>query len=107
MADSDYDKRWHSVVETEFSAYMWFESLANALNSEMKQKVPAENYRELLLTISAEFRVGMDDVKTAIDVAFVENLFWQVPESEAAAYWEVLPSNLQALYVGFHGRKPL
>ena len=106
-ADTEYDKYWNSIVKMEFSSYSWFESLANALNSEMKKKVSIEKYRSLLETVSKEYKVGVDEVKKAIDVAFVENLFWQVSASDASIYWEALPKNLQDLYVGFHSRAPL
>jgi hypothetical protein len=106
-ADTEYDKYWNSIVKTDFSSYSWFESLANALNSEMKKKVSIEKYKVLLETIGKEYRVGVDEVKKAIDVAFVENLFWQVSASDASIYWEALPKNLQALYVGFHSHTPL
>lgn len=52
-------------------------------------------------------RVGSDDVKNAIHIAFTENLFWQIPARKALPYWETLPKNLQALYIGFHGHAPL
>ncbi|WP_459874025.1 DUF7674 family protein [Endothiovibrio diazotrophicus] len=47
------------------------------------------------------------EVRNCIDVAFTENLFWQVKEENATPHWELLPSNLRDLHVGFHGRTPL
>jgi len=106
-ADIEYEKYWNSLVKMEFSSYSWFKSLANALNSEMKRKVAVAKHKALLETVSNECKVGVAEVKNAIDVAFVENLFWQVPASEASMYWDALPKDLQALYVGFHSRTPL
>ncbi|WP_444884626.1 DUF7674 family protein [Microbulbifer sp. PSTR4-B] len=106
-ADKLYDDYWNRLVQTEFSSYSWFESLANALNSEMKKKVAADNYQALLETISSEYEHGESGIMKAIDVAFVENLFWQVNSDNARPYWEVMPKNLKGLYVGFHGQAPL
>ena len=106
-ADIEYDKYWNSIVKMEFSSYSWFESLANALNLEMKKKASVESHIELLEFISSQFSVGIEEVRNAIDVAFVENLFWQVSATEAKPYWQVLPNNLRNLYVGFHSHTPL
>ncbi|WP_444902864.1 hypothetical protein ACJJH9_06860 [Microbulbifer sp. DLAB2-AF] len=106
-ADKLYDDYWNRLVQTEFSSYSWFESLANALNSEMKKKVAADNYQALLEIISSEYEHGESGIMKAIDVAFVENLFWQVNSDNARPYWEVMPKNLKGLYVGFHGQAPL
>ncbi|WP_428818610.1 DUF7674 family protein [Microbulbifer sp. MCCC 1A16149] len=105
--DKIYDDYWNRLVQMEFSSYAWFESLANTLNSEMKKKVVADNYQTLLKTISKEYDRGESGVMKAIDVAFVENLFWQVQCDDAQPYWDVMPDNLKELYVGFHGQEPL
>lgn len=105
--DKIYDDYWNRLAQMEFSSYSWFESLANTLNSEMKKKVAADNYQALLKTISAEYDRGESGVMNAIDVAFVENLFWQVKSDDAQPYWEVMPENLKELYVGCHGQEPL
>ncbi|WHI45260.1 hypothetical protein [Microbulbifer sp. VAAF005] len=107
QADKLYDEYWNRLVQTEFSSYSWFESLANALNSEMKKKVIADNYQALLKTISSVYEHGESGIMKAIDVAFVENLFWQVNSDNARPYWEVMPKNLKGLYVEFHGQAPL
>lgn len=106
-ADRDYDYYWNRLVQMEFSPYSWFESLARAINSDMLANELAEKHAELFQTISKEFSVGTKKVRNAIDVAFVENLFWQVPADKAKNYWEILPENLKELYLGFHGRTTL
>lgn len=107
QADRDYDNYWNRLVQVEFLPYSWFESLARAINSDMLANEPAEKHAELFETISKELGVGTKKVRNAIDVAFVENLFWQVPANKVKKYWEALPENLQGLYLGFHGRTPL
>jgi len=106
-ADAEHERRWGNSVELEHYSYSWFETLANTLNREMCRGTPASEYRKLLLDISTEFRTGMDDVRQCIDVAFVENLFWQVPPDKALAYWTGLPENLQSLYIDFHRKTPI
>lgn len=106
-ADKLYNDYWNSLVQVPFSSYSWFESLANALNEEMKRKVPAENFLPLFKEISDELSKGQSEIVKAIDVAFVENLFWQVPSIESEPYWEIMPNNLKDLYVAFHRRKPI
>lgn len=105
-AERLYDEYWNSLVEMEFSSYSWFESLANALNEKMKDKESAHDYASLLIAISQEYSKGQAEVRKAIDVAFVENLYWQVPESEARPFWDIMPGNLKELYIGFHRRAP-
>jgi hypothetical protein len=106
-ADTEYSHQWGDFTDSEYYSYTWFEALANALNGEMRRDVSASEYSELFSSISANFESGDDDVKKCIDVSFVENLFWQVPERKSASYWHALPKNLQELYFGFHHRTPL
>lgn len=98
--------RLYDEIDPEMDA-LWFESLANALNLEMKTWAPAEQYQDLLNFFSAQYRDGSAETKRSIDVSFVENLFWQVPAERVVPYWNIMPSNLQALYINFHGHNPL
>lgn len=106
-ADVLYNEYWNEIIEMDFSSYSRFESLANAINERMKNKVPASEYNSIFRAISNQFGQGSKDIDTAIDVAFVENLFWQVLPADAEPYWDVLPNNLKALYIAFHRRTPL
>lgn len=87
-------------------AYSWFESLASALNAEMRQQVAFAVHAPLFDFISGTLAQADDAVLKCIDVAFVENLFWQVPSAQCAAYWQPLPQRLKALYLAFHRREP-
>lgn len=106
-ADKEYARLWGDFTDTEYYSYSWFEALANVLNGEMRKETPPEDYSDIFGIISGSFESGGPEIKKAIDVAFVENLFWQVPEVNSESYWEVLPQNLKDLYVGFHHRTPL
>jgi len=101
--------RIHLYVWDELSpelAHSWFESLANALNQEMRAGVAYETHKALFEFLSKSLSGASDDIYGCIDVAFVENLFWQVPSQEAAPYWQPLPEPLKHLYLEFHRREP-
>lgn len=106
-ADAEYARLWGDFTDAEYYSYSWFEALANALNREMNREASEAEYRDLLLMISASFESGDEGIRKAIDVAFVENLFWQVPGGKSASFWAALPDNLKRLYVDFHHRMPL
>jgi hypothetical protein len=106
-ADTEFERLWGDFLDDEYYSYSWFEALANALNKEMKHGIRAAEYGELLSVISATFESGDEDVRKCIDVAFVENLFWQVSPDRSAIYWMALPENLKGLYIDFHRPSPL
>ncbi|MBR2655165.1 MAG: hypothetical protein IKD58_01520 [Loktanella sp.] len=106
-ADAEYQRLWDDF-EGEHYSYSWFEALANALNKEMNKKVSVTEHQELLAVIGSSFESGDEAIRQCIEVAFVENLFWQVTPLEfMTAYWSALPENLKELYIAFHGRGPL
>jgi hypothetical protein len=91
--------------------YSWFESLADALNADMRREVDCEVHKSLFLYIERVLveRMGAgssDEIYRCIDVAFVENLFWQVSSARCAPYWQLLPNALKALYLAFHRNEP-
>lgn len=104
-ADREHIRIWDDL-DPEL-AYLWFESLAKALNSEMSSEVSPIKYKGLFLYMSATFNDGDKEVRNCIDVAFTENLFWKISSVKAQPFWELLPSNLKDLYVNFHHRNPL
>ncbi|WP_432720805.1 hypothetical protein R0381_002921 [Jeongeupia wiesaeckerbachi] len=104
-AEKEYIRLWGDF-KSELYSYTWFEALAGALNIEMNKGVPPKEYQALFSTVSSRFLSGDVDVKQAIDVAFVENLFWNVSSSASELYWNTLPEVLKDLYLNFHRRKP-
>ncbi|MET0027608.1 MAG: hypothetical protein ABW101_08215 [Candidatus Thiodiazotropha sp.] len=106
-ADKQYTRQWGDFRDTEYYSYSWFEALANALNEEMRKNTEPEKFSGLLQNLSTAYESDEEEIRQAIDVAFVENLFWQVPEINCRSYWEALPNNLKELYEGFHHRTPL
>ena len=106
-ADKEYTRQWGDFTDLEHYSYAWFEALANALNKEMSNEVEQTKYERLFALISKSLLEADEHLKKAIDVAFVENLFWQVPAKKAKNYWVSLPNNLKELYVNFHNKPPL
>jgi hypothetical protein len=104
LADRVHVRQW-GELDPAFS-YSWFESLAYALNGEMSREEPYETHEPLFLFLAKALVQRGDAVHNCIDVAFVENLFWQVPAEKRACYWQRLPSSLRELYVAFHRREP-
>jgi hypothetical protein len=103
-ADVEHVQQWGELSK-EF-AYSWFENLANAINREMLNEIPAKEYKDLFEFMRSQFMFGEEKVKNCIDVAFTENLFWNVPKDKANDYWVLFPDILKDLYVNFHHRKP-
>lgn len=104
-ADRFHYERWGDHLD-EGSEHVWFEALAEALNAEMGRDVCYSVHEPLFTFISSAFATSPGPVQHCIDVAFVENLFWQIPSDKCAPYWAPLPFRLQQLYTDFHHRAP-
>jgi hypothetical protein len=104
-AEKLYRNFWGDI-DSELYSYTWFESLANAVNNEMNRGGSPKEYEELFSTMGNYFIRGSDDVKKAIDVAFVENLFLGVSSNASRLYWDSLPEIIKKLYFDFHRKKP-
>ena len=104
-ADRFHEKRWGDSLDIG-SEYAWFEALADALNEESRREVPQATHLPVFQLLSGAYQAGSEPVQKCIDVAFVENLFWQVPSAKCAPYWEKLPPRLKQLYTSFHRRDP-
>ncbi|WP_425551824.1 DUF7674 family protein [Ideonella azotifigens] len=56
--------------------------------------------------ISRALARASDGIPRCIDVAFVENPFWQVPSARCSPYWQQMPQPLRDLYLELHRREP-
>lgn len=106
-ADQEYLRLFDDFDDNDPYSYLWFETLADAINYEMTNEIPASTHSNLFNDISQEFMKGNEDVQKCIDVAFVENLFWKVSSNHALPYWSILPDTLKHLYIEFHRRLPV
>lgn len=104
-ADQDYQRLFEGC-EPQENLYAWFESLANALNDDMRSEVPFRAHESLFLFMDGAASRNVEEIHKCVDVAFVENLFWSVPSAKASPYWAKLPQRLRKLYVDFHHREP-
>jgi hypothetical protein len=93
----DMDDEW---------AYMWFHSLADMLNANMRKNARLEDAGAVFDYMRDQFMNGCGDVRHCIDVAFVENLYWEVSPDRARPYWARMPDLLKKLYLGFHSKPP-
>ena len=103
-ADRRHERYWDN--DPPEGAYSWFESLANALNDEMRARVPPTVHLPLMRHLEGALDRSQE-VCRCMNVAFVENLFWQVGGEHAASFWELMPGRLKELYLGFHSRPPV
>ena len=87
-------------------AYMWFHSLADTLNAQMRTDANLNVAGAIFDYMRHRFATGGAEVRNCIDVAFVENLFWRVSPAHAEAYWARMPDLLKSLYLGFHASPP-
>ncbi|MEO5688936.1 MAG: hypothetical protein ABIR54_16385 [Burkholderiaceae bacterium] len=101
-ADRLYERKFGPPVYT----YSWFEALADGVNAEMTCGTDPKSHDALIAYLENALH-SSDEVFKCLDVAFVENLFWQVPVRKAEPYWQRLPAKMKALYEGFHHRTPL
>ena len=103
--DQLHARRWNELAAE--STHVWFESLADTINVDMKAQVPFQQHQLLFMTMADAFEQGSREVKSCIDVSFTENLFWNVPPDKVEQYWSPLPQRLRDLYVAFHQRAPV
>ena len=103
QADHDYERLWG--CDPSDGIPLWFGSLANALNDEMRRNVPPSVHLPLLLHIENALDES-EEVDRCIDASFVENLFGWVGPLRSSPYWEVMPDRLKELFLRFHARTP-
>ena len=101
--DNVHLKTWEVADE---DAYMWFHSLADTLNENMRKGTRLDIAGSIFDYMRDCFMTGSGEVRNCIDVSFVENLFWQVSPARAHMYWTRMPELLKALYLGFHSEPP-
>lgn len=103
-ADAEH-RRLRFDVDPEF-AWLWFESLAKALNKEMATNASVRAYEPLMQFLGRACSQRNTEIGKCIDASFVENLFWEVHPENAKPYWNATPQNLRDLYIAFHGASP-
>ena len=105
LAETDKVHRRTWDMDDEW-AYMWFHSLADMLNANMRKNARLEDAGAVFDYMRDQFMIGCGEVRNCIDVTFVENLYWQVSPDSARPYWARMPDLLKKLYLGFHSKPP-
>jgi hypothetical protein len=100
-ADEQHKRLWGPPKEED--PYMWFESLAKAINTEMETDVEVAKFTALLRLLDSSLEAGTEELRSCIDVGFMENLFWQVASKKAEPYWAATPDRLKKFYIAFFG----
>lgn len=106
FADVEYDEFFTGKNLPHEFPFTWLEFIAKICNQTMHKKVDDKQVIELFEVVRKAYMMGDDETKKTINVAFVENLFWNVKKENAKIYWEKLPPVLQQLYQDFHRKKP-
>lgn len=104
LADARHLRLWGTPDDN--FAYVWFESLANALNQCMRESLSPADMRPIFGFFSNAAGLTNPEIYDCVDTSFTENLFREVPATSAAPYRCILPANLQALYLRFHNKAP-
>ena len=103
-ADVRHIEIWDSVDDE--TAFIWFESLASAVNDQMAEQKQKTDLAAVFNYFEGKLQGNDEGVTRCIDVSFVENLFSGVTSKPAAVAWAKMPKTMQKLYLGFHGRPP-
>ncbi len=103
-ADQRHLRVWGSVED---SVYGWFECLAEEMNLDMRAGQQHQIHRAIFEFFRQQFMLGDESIKNCIEVAWLENLFWQVPAKLTASDWHALPLVFKQLYIGFHQKSPI
>jgi hypothetical protein len=108
LAEKTDSLHMQRYVDDELELYfLWFECLADVLNAEMTTGLSYDSYAKFFDFIRDQLAAGSREIHDCIDVALVENLFFDVKAAHAKPYWDKLPKPLKELYLGFHGQPPL
>lgn len=89
--------------ELDEAPYLWVEAFADRTTAAAR----AGNWSAVTAHtefMAAEYRNGADAVKNLIDVAYAENLMWDIEDSAKLVTWPYLAPAIQDLYEQMWGR---
>lgn len=82
--------------------YLWVEALADVTNQSIHQRDERSFLGQVEL-VARQYDGGSKPMRNCIDVAYVENLMWNLPDHDKKWAWSRLPENLKKLYVAMWG----
>jgi hypothetical protein len=105
-ADTSMMSRGYDRNELDDMFTTWLSNFADITGQLMTEEKKEEVISHFLYFVK-QYKDGDNDIKSLIDVDYVENLFWKVPKEVCNEYWGYLPKLLQELYISFHHKPPL
>lgn len=84
----------------------WLERFCDTTNTAMAQR-DEQRVAAHLAFMSQQLEHGDDEVHRAIDVAYTENLMWNLDTDAKRWAWARIPANLKRLYVEMWGEPKL
>ena len=86
------------------SCHLWIETFADVTNI----LIAARNRKEVtkhFSFFSRQYLEGSEEIKNCIDVSYVENLFFDLPDEDKKWAWKLLSEDLKKVYVGMWGKQ--
>jgi hypothetical protein len=87
------------------SAHLWLEALADVSNAAIRQRDQAAFVAQTRCLAAAYGRASPAQ-QACIDVAYAQNLMWQVSAADKRWAWPLLPAPLKKLYSAIWGAPP-
>src|ERR1700744_5225545 len=84
----------------------WLERFCDTTNAAMALR-NEQRVHEHFSFISQQLQQADDDMRRALDVAYTENLMWNLDVDAKRWAWPRIPANLKALYVAMWGEPKL
>lgn len=84
------------------SCHLWIEAFADVTNILIAARNSEEATKHFSF-FSQQYQKGSDEVKNCIDVGYVENLFFDLPDDDRKWAWKLLPDDLKSIYADMWG----
>lgn len=84
----------------------WLERFCDTTNAAMARRDEVR-VDEHLSFVSQQLAKGDEEMRQALDVAYVENLMWNLDTDAKRWAWPRIPSNLKKLYIDMWGEPKL
>lgn len=84
--------------------YHWIEAFADRTTDAVRA-LDWQLVREHTALLAAEFQTGTVAVRSLVDVAYVENVMWDLDAMDKAHAWPYIDEQVRALYVQNWGRQ--
>jgi hypothetical protein len=90
------DRGWEKL-ELDEAPHLWVEAFADR-TTEAARAANWSAVKDHTEFMAAEYRNGSDPVKNLVDVAYAENLMWNLEDSDRVEAWPYVDKVVQELY---------